>query len=195
MKKRVDIKKEYKKAWKYLKESKKFIYAIIILFFIFALIGFFVPPPESLANQIIEFIKELIEKTKDMSMGELIGFIFLNNIKSSFYGMILGVFIGFFPFIYTLANGYLLGFVSSMVVKEEGILTMWRLFPHGIFELPAAFISFALGLKIGSFILQKKKLDKLKEFLLNSLRVFLLVVIPLLLIAGIIEGVLIFVSG
>jgi len=47
-------------------------------------------------------------------------------------------------------------------------------------------------MKIGSFIFQKKKLKSLKEYSLNSLKVFFFVVIPLLIIAGIIEGALMF---
>ncbi len=187
-----NLKKEYKKSLDYLKESKNFIYTIIIVFFIFALIGFFIPVQDSLKNQILEFLKELLEKTQRMSQIELIKFIFLNNLQSSFYGMIFGVLVGLFPVISTIANGYVLGFVALMSVENGGISTLWKLFPHGIFELPAVFISLGLGLKFGTFILQKRKLESFKKYLVNSLRVFLLIVIPLLAIAGIIEGSLIF---
>ena len=92
-------------------------------------------------------------------------------------------------------NGYVLGFVAYLVVNSDGILVLWRLFPHGIFELPAIFISLGLGLKVGTFIFQKKKFESLKKYSLNSLRVFLFIVLPLLIIASIIEGSLIYLSG
>ncbi len=186
-----NLKQEYIKSWNYLKESKKFIYIAIGIFvasFIFAL---FVSPSETLLNYILEFISELLEKTQGMSVTEITGFIFLNNLKSSFFGMIFGVVLGLFPVLALIANGYILGFVSSLSVAEGGILSLWRILPHGIFELPAIFISFGLGLKFGSFIFQERKSEAFRRFLLNSMRVFLFVIIPLLIIAGIIEGVFI----
>ena len=103
-------------------------------------------------------------------------YIFLNNLQSSFFGLVLGVFFGIFPIITTIVNGYILGFVSIKVVSVEGIFVLWRLFPHGIFELPAVFISLGLGLKFGSFMFQKKKFDSLKDYFVNSLRVFFFIV-------------------
>ena len=112
-KKKFSIKEEYKKSWEYLKESKIFIWIVVGIFFVFALIGFFVPIPEFLSNQIMDFIKKLIEQTSGMSRLELINFIFFNNLQSSFYGLILGVILGIFPVTAAIANGYILGFVSS----------------------------------------------------------------------------------
>ncbi len=194
-KKEFNLKEEYQKSWNYLKKLKNFIYTIIIIFFVFTLIGFFIPVPDSFKSQILKFIKELLETTQGMSQTELIKFIFLNNMQSSFYGIILGAVVGIFSIIATIMNGYVLGFVASISVANGGILTLWKLLPHGIFELPAVFISFALGLKLGTFIFQKRKLRAFKEYLLNSLRIFLLIVIPLLAIAGIIEGSLMFLIG
>jgi stage II sporulation protein M len=77
------------------------------------------------------------------------------------------------------------------VVYEEGILVLWRLLPHGIFELPALFLSAGLGLRLGTFIFRKNKLKSLKNYLFESLRVFLFIIFPFLLIAAIIEGILI----
>ena len=195
MKKDFNLKEEYKQSWNYLKESKNFIYIIIAVFFVFVLIGFFIPAPDSLVEQILKFIEELIEQTQGMSQGGLIKFIFLNNLQSSFYGMMLGILLGIFPILAAIANGYLLGFVSSMSVENGGFLVLWRLLPHGIFELPAIFISLGLGLKFGTFIFQKRKLEIFKEYFFNSLRVFFLIILPLLIIAGIIEGSLIFLVG
>ena len=57
------LKNNYTQCWDYLKESKNFIYIIIGTFFVFTLAGFFIPVPEPIAEQILKFIKELIEKT------------------------------------------------------------------------------------------------------------------------------------
>jgi stage II sporulation protein M len=189
-KKSFNLLEEYKKGWKYLKESKKFILIIIGIFSFFILFGFFIPPPDFIYKQIMDFVKQLLETTKDMSMAQLIGFIISNNTRSTFFGLLLGMFFGILPIINAIANGYMLGFISSLSVKTEGFLVLWRLLPHGIFELPAVFISLGLGLKFGTFIFEKNKLESFKNYLVNSLRVFLLFIIPLLVIAGIIEGAL-----
>ena len=194
-KNKFSLKKEYQNSLNFLKESKKFIWIVVGLFLAFALIGFFIPVPDVISKQIFEFIKEILGKTENMSQGQLIKFIFLNNIQSSFLGMVFGVFLGIFPVISTIANGYLLGFVANFAIQENGIFSLWRILPHGIFELPAVFISFALGLRIGASIFSKKKFRKFNETFISCLKVFVLIVIPLLIIAAIIEGSLIFLGA
>lgn len=186
-----NLNEEYKKSWNYIKESKNFIYTVIGVFFVFSLIGFFLPAPEIVSDYILEFLEEILEKTAGMSNLELIKFIFINNLQSSFSGMIFGFLFGILPILAMVTNGYLLGFVSSIALENKGILVLLRLLPHGIFELPAIFISVGLGLRFGTFVFQKNKLKSFKDYLGNSLRVFLLVVVPLLIIAAIIEGSLI----
>jgi len=187
-KKKDFFKENYTQSWKYIKESRYFIYSIIFLFLFFVLLGFFFPVPENISAYILEFIEELLRKTEGMSQGELIKFIFLNNIQGSFFGMIFGVLFGVFPLMSVIANGYLLGFVVAKSVQSQGIVILWRLFPHGIFEIPALFLSLGLGLRLGAFIFQKEKLKSLQKYIWESLRVFLFVIIPLLIVAAIIEG-------
>jgi stage II sporulation protein M len=189
------IKNNFLLSLNFLRESKVFIYSIIGIFFFFVLMGFFVPVPEEISNQIIHLIEELLEKIEGLSQFELIEFIFLNNLQSSFLGMILGIFFGIFSVIVAIANGFLLGFVASASVASEGIFILWRLLPHGIFELPAIFISLGLGLKLSTFIFAKNKLMSLKNYLKKSLITFLFIILPLLIIAAIIEGSLIFLSS
>jgi stage II sporulation protein M len=188
-----NLREQYSLSWAYLKKSKNFIFIVIGIFVFFTFIGFFVPAPDFLSEQILEFIQELIEKTQNMSISELISFIFFNNLQSSFFGMILGVLFGIFPIFAAIANGYLLGFVGVIAVESEGFFTLFGLLPHGIFELPAIFISLGLGLKLGMFIFRKEKEESFRDFFWNSLRVFLFIVVPLLIIAAIIEGSLIFI--
>lgn len=184
--------KKYKKSFRYIKESKNYIYLIIILFILSSLIGFFIQTPSLLETKILEFIEEILTKTQEMNQLELILFIFLNNLQSTFIGILSGIFFGIIPLISSLSNGYLIGFVGEKTVNLEGIISLWRLLPHGIFELPAIFISLGLGLKIGCFIFNKNKKEYIKENIKKSLKVFFLIIIPLLVIAAIIEGSLIY---
>jgi stage II sporulation protein M len=188
------LKEEYVKSFNYIKKSKNFIYFSISLFFLFSLIGLFVPVPEFIEEEILKIISELIQKTNGLGLGGLIGFIFTNNFQSSFFSVIFGAILGILPIFAIIFNGYLLGFVVSIVIKSGGIFSLWKILPHGIFELPAIFISFGLGIKLGSFIFYKKKLFLFKEYFWNSLRVFLFIIFPLLVIAAIIEGTLIFLN-
>ena len=192
MKERFNLKEEYIKSLNYIKDIKNFIFIIILVFFLFVFIGYFIPAPEYLENEILRFIQELLEKTKGMSPTQLIRFIFFNNLINSFLAVILGFFLGIFPLISGISNGYILGFISSLSVQSEGVSVLYRLLPHGIFELSAVFISLGMGLKLGTFIFRKNRKIPLKEYFLNSLRTFILIVIPLLIIAAIIEGSLIF---
>ena len=187
------LKRNYKLSWNYLKESKNFIYLAVLAFFGFAVIGFLYP--NFFRQEIIDFLNELVQKTQNLNQFEMIKFIFLNNLQSSLIGMIFGIFLGIIPLIILIINGYVLGFVSYMAVNESGIGVLWKLFPHGIFELPAVFISLGLGMKLGAFIFQKNKLNYFKKSFMNSIRIFVFIVIPLLIIAAIIEGTLILMFG
>jgi len=185
----------YKSSLNYIKECKNFIYLIILIFFLSSVLGFFVPLPEQFQEEILKMLNEIFEKTEGFNQWQMIKFLFLNNFKSSFFGVIFGVIFGFFPLISDVVNGYLLGFVAKLVVAEQGFSILWRLFPHGIFELPAVFISLGMGLKLSTFIFEKNKVKSLLKFFWNSLKVFILVVIPLLIIAAIIEGTFIVFFG
>ncbi len=195
---------EYKKSYDFLRASKDFIYISIIVFFIFTVLGFFF---EELINSvfkslfganlhtiILQQIEELLLRTEGMSQTQLTGFIFVNNVQSSFFSIIFGIFFGAFPILSAIINGYFLGFVGILSVKIEGFWVLWRVLPHGIFELPAIFISFGLGLKFGTLFFTKQRKGFFLDFLKNSFRVFLLVIVPLLIVAALIEGALIFLT-
>ena len=183
--------KEYKRGFKYLSKSWKYILVSVVVFLIFLIIGIFVPAPESVSSQIFIYLEQLLSQTEGYCFGEMFLFIFFNNFKSSFFGLFAGVIFGIFSLFTSLINGYLLGFVSNFVSSQEGAGVLWRLVPHGIFELPAVFISLGLGLKLGSFFVRKKKIEFIKINLRESLGVFVMIVIPLLIVAAIIESALI----
>lgn len=190
MKKKFNLSREYKKCWKYISDSKKFIFFIAFIFFVFSLVSFLFPVPKILSEQILKIINEILKETEGLSRLNLIAYIIFNNIQSSFFGILLGFALGIFPLFYAIVNGYVLGFISAISVQTTGYSSLLQLLPHGIFEFPAIFISLGIGLKFGTFIFQKDKKKSFKNYLINSLRIFLLIILPLLLIAGIIEGTL-----
>ena len=183
------IKQQYKKSWKFLKQSKNYIWFSAVVFILFALIGFVFPV--FFQEQILNLIHGMIAELEGLSTFNLIIYIFFNNLKASFFAVILGILIGILPLITLIFNGYLLGFVARNVVAEEGVLVLWRILPHGIFELPAVIISIAFGLKIGHDVLHKKLRKNLKSDFWEALRTFVFIIIPLLIVAAIVEGVLV----
>jgi stage II sporulation protein M len=186
MKKIIDY--NFVRALKYIKESKNFIYASIILFVVGALFGYF---SYTYLDFLDKTIIELIKKTEGLNGVNLIAFIFLNNSQAAFLALVLGVILGIFPIFAILMNGTLIGYVLHKVALAAGFTEFWKLLPHGIFELPAIVISFSLGIKLGFFIFSNKKIKNLKRRFYEGLNVFVFVVLPLLIVAAIIEGTLI----
>ncbi len=181
----------YNLCFDYLKESRNFIWIAIGIFFFFALIGFFVPLPENIQNEIISYFKKLILETQNFNSWEMIEFLFINNSNATFIGLFSGFLFGIIPFFHAILNGFVLGFASAISVSENGLISLWRLFPHGIFELPAVFISLGLGFKLGSFIFFKNAKKKFREFFIKSINVYVFIILPLLVIAAILEGLLV----
>ena len=173
-----------KKSLAYLKQSFNYVYIILFIFLLGSLIGFFFSPYLTFLEQILN---EIIEKTKNLNSLELIIFILLNNTLASLTSLIGGIFLGLIPLFSSLGNGVVLGYV----LNKAGIFSFWRLLPHGVFELPAIFISFGLGIKLGFFIFEKNKLKTLKQRIYSSFLVLIFIIIPLLTIAALIEGILI----
>ncbi|MAG38255.1 hypothetical protein CMI45_02630 [Candidatus Pacearchaeota archaeon] len=181
-----------KESWNYLKESKNYVYAVALVFVASSVLGFVFSSELGFFD---ELLKELIDKTEGLNAGEMIWFIFTNNVTSSFLALILGVFLGIFSIFNSLFNGLLLGYVYFKASEVAGYGIFWKLVPHGIFELPAIFISLGLGVKFGMFLFAKDKKRTFIERLKKSMKVFVTIVLPLLVIAAVIEGLLIVYAG
>jgi stage II sporulation protein M len=171
-KKDVDFCKGFKSSFDYLSKSKKYIYVMAGVFTFFILIGFFVSLPSVLSNQLLNYFQKLIEQTKNFGLFGMFLFLFKNNVLASFLGVLGGGFFGIFSFFNGILNGFVLGFASHISVARAGLFSLWKLFPHGVFELPALVISIGMGLKLGGNFLEKK--FKVKGVLKQALFVFLI---------------------
>lgn len=166
--------------------ARKCIYFGIGLFAVLTLVGYFFPI--FYVDQITNILKGLFLEFQGLTIWQTILKIFINNTLVSFMTIVLGILIGLFPLMTIIQNGYILGFVARTATRAEGLGILWRLLPHGIFELPAIFIAIGLGLKLGEKVLKR---DKPIKFLGQALKVFVLIIIPLLVVAAVIEGTLI----
>lgn len=192
MKKKLKNKKGniWKDSGRYLVEVRYFILVVFLLFILSALVGFF------FSEQFVFFddlLKGVYDQIEGLDGPGLTWFIFQNNILSAFFGLVAGVLLGVVPIFNSLTNGVLLGYVYERSVDVIGYSSIFLLVPHGIFELPAIFISLGMGLHLGMFVFSRKgkKISEFKRRFWSSMKVFLSIVLPLLVIAAIIEGLLI----
>ena len=177
----------YEKCWEFFCECRWYFVFALGIFALMFLVGFAFPV--FFREEIFGFLAELVEMLEGKSSIELIGFIFFNNLKASFLAFVLGISFGILTLVVGVVNGYLVGFVAREAVMVEGIGVMWQLAPHGIFELPAILFSIGIGLKVGMSLFAGRK--SLKYSFIEGLRFFVFVILPLLLVAGVIEGILV----
>lgn len=178
----------------YLHSLRFYILFVSVLFvgsIVFGYMGF----QSEIFSEPLEWIQELSENIKDSTQEypswliflAFFAVIFLNNAFACFLDIILGPLIGIFPMFSAFINGGLLGWFA----QEEGLMVFLAIVPHGIFELPAFLLSAAIGLRLGREVLKRKTERHLKKELGDGLKVFVILILPLLLIAALIESVLI----
>lgn len=134
-------------SWDYLVDSKGYIFFALILFFLSGFFGFLFSDKLGFFQ---ELIRGLLDRTSGVTGIHLIWFIFQNNVTSAFFALFFGVFFGLISLSNIITNGALVGYVFAITSERVGSLAIiWRLIPHGIFELPAIFIAVGLGLRLG----------------------------------------------
>ncbi|MCD6223855.1 MAG: stage II sporulation protein M [Deltaproteobacteria bacterium] len=126
------------------------------------------------------WIWNLVKKhlSSDDSLLKIFFTIFLLNSLSLFVNVISG-FLIILPFIFAVLLGMNIGII---ILKETGKLNLAVIFlnPVSLFEFPAAWISLSLGMKIG-----------ILSYSANVFLAYIFIVIPLLIISGITETVMI----
>ncbi|MEA2098163.1 MAG: stage II sporulation protein M [Patescibacteria group bacterium] len=186
--------KYLEEAKQYLYELKKYIAFSSYIFTISVLGGYLIAqnyPAET--QQIIEEVSSMFLSEKEVTSWQIFLFIFENNATKLFFLLLLGAFAGIIPLLSVFANGMLLG-VFAQAVSEEISWTFFFLgiLPHGIIEIPVLIISSAIGIRIGKIAVWKlfrKDGNFLKE-LFKALKFFILILLPLIFIAALIESFL-----
>lgn len=118
-------------------------------------------------------------------------FIFLKNVSALLFSFIFSPLLCLVPIIALTMNGWLLSFVSVIVIKQESVgLLLAGLLPHGILEIPALIIGEAAALSFGSMaiiaLVSKKHRGELPPNLKRNLKLLGLA-FALMLPAAIIE--------
>lgn len=117
--------------------------------------------------------------------------IFLKNVSALLISFLFSPLLCLVPILALTVNGWLLSFVSVIVVQQESLgLLLAGLLPHGIFELPALIIGEAAALSFGAMtivaLIAKNRRSQLLPNLKRNLR-YLVIACALLLPAAIIE--------
>jgi stage II sporulation protein M len=175
----------------------KIFIALAVLYLFSAVAGYIVSiqNPE-LAGQVFDGIKESYESKGllDVSSNfDLFLLIFFNNAVAAFFSLVSGV----IPFLCLSAvsvagNGFFLGVIGAVVLSQgKGVLAaLMSLLPHGIVELPVFFYASSLGVYL-MLNISKKILGqpvRIRSVFKNSIRSFIIIVLPLLLLAAFLEA-------
>jgi uncharacterized membrane protein SpoIIM required for sporulation len=117
--------------------------------------------------------------------------IMTNNLAVALAACATGMVLGMGPLYMMLFNGLMIGVVGSACFRTGMSVALWSFVaPHGVLELPAIFIAGGAGLLLGRAILFPGVLprrESLAEAGGEAIRL-LLGVVPLLVVAGLIEG-------
>lgn len=168
--------------------------AVILWFFGLGLVwGFFLSAEAQAA-----LLEQFIEKVNGMDTAGFGLFvdIFFNNLFVSLLLILLG-WTMVMPVAVLFANGLTIGVILDLYWQTLPFTPASLLFlvaalaPHGIFELPAFFLSAAVGMLLGLKLIAKKKIfpDRPFKRLAREMGlVFVFAIIPLLLVAGVVEA-------
>jgi uncharacterized membrane protein SpoIIM required for sporulation len=132
--------------------------------------------------------------------------IFLGNLRVALLSDVFSLFsFGAFAFLVPAVAFAQIGFVASSLAESGGSwlalgahsplqFLLGYVLPHGIFELPAALLGAALGIRVGASLMSPPKGFTVGQNILWSLaqffKVWALVLLPLFLVAGLVEGLI-----
>lgn len=124
------------------------------------------------------------------SLIKLFALIFLLNASSLFFNLISG-----FGVVLPAVFAILLGMNVGIIAYEEGgikALASMFIAPHALFELPAAWLSIALGLRLGLEMIAPN--SNIRWIFHQNLSLYVQVILPLLFIAAVLESIFVYVS-
>jgi len=170
---------------------RRWILVAILLFGIGIVLG--LATPAGIASFIAEDLAALEEFAGMLAPFKVstVIFIFIKNALALLLSFALSPILCLVPIMALAVNGWLLAFVSSIVIEEKSLgFVLACLLPHGIIELPALFIGEAAALSFGTMaivaLFKKERRNLLSSSLRQNLK-YLSIALALLLPAAIIE--------
>jgi stage II sporulation protein M len=196
------LKKYYLTEWLFFKKKLRFIFLILLLLLIllsFSTYSYFIEYPERAKSTILDYVKTF-RKAGLYSENNFKVFIklFWNNLIFSLGATILG----FVPFLFLPVIGIVnlsvyIGLAISLnelFIKQNQLKFLTFLSPHGVFEIPAIIYATAIGVYLSIQISRKvipwtnRNSPPFPSLCKQAGRSFILIVVPLLLIAAFVEA-------
>ncbi|HIJ06758.1 MAG: Stage II sporulation protein M [Methanomicrobiales archaeon 53_19] len=176
--------------------SENIIQSILIAAFIFVLsagagAGLVMHDP-MIGDTVMQVLAEALDLEALMEEPPLMlaAMLFMNNLQACIILFLGGVTFGILTIFVLATNGVIVGAVAQISNGLQGVTyVVAALLPHGIFELPALFISGALGLMLSGAI--QRELFEGGDAAIDARRytvIFAKTVLPLLLLAAITEA-------
>jgi len=151
---------------------------------------------EQMAQDVMNFYLPTVESM----MNEDGAISFLSLLRSNIFATATCIGLGLIPFLFlpvwaVLSNamviGAILGLSASTGLMSPAKAVVFGLLPHGIFEMTGFFLSMAMGIylcrTLSLKILRKAGDTRILQVLNDIARTFVLVVIPLIVIAAFVE--------
>jgi stage II sporulation protein M len=179
----------------YLKRLSPYLKTSLTIFGSGIVIGLMIVShfPE-LADKFESSVVGFVKSFRGLSKLELAAAIFLNNTLKTVLAILLGSLFGIIPAVFLLGNGIALGVIFSLSVQMRGVwLSLLSIVPHGLLELPAVFLGTSIGLMVGSRVMKqffRPPETTIGSELVQGLRFFITVILPLLFIAALVEAFL-----
>ncbi|OWY67423.1 hypothetical protein B7486_31805 [cyanobacterium TDX16] len=154
--------------------------------------------PTFLSLVVPDYLIKKVQEDRQLWMGSIVGVeplastnIMTNNISVSFAAVSGGITAGLYTTFLLVYNGLSIGAVATLVGQNNLAYPFWAfVFPHGALELPAIFFAGGAGFLIARAIVfpgKYKRGDALKVYGAQAAHL-VLGIVPMLVIAGIIEG-------
>jgi stage II sporulation protein M len=166
-----------------LKDVRYHVGAVLAAFLAGIIVGLY--QPEHLSKS-FKYFGELAGFLRDQNAVLIIIFLFLKNALASFIVLWGGALLGIVPLLAAVQNGILMGAVLSR--QESVFFSLLSILPHGIFELPAFFTACGIGIWRGLWLFRNDKRETYKERVRKGYLAFFRLILPLLIIAAVIEG-------
>ena len=188
--------KDLKEAIKFLRRHSKALKIAILVFLAGAIFGYMEYTNVLAYRQLYEQIfEQSVGRFIELEGTELAKGIFFNNIRASVLGLCSGILpFVFFPVFNIAGNGITTGAaiasVSITTGRDASSLVLLGILPHGIFEITALVVAIALGITLCMNVtkaLLRKPHEQIAEVLDETARCYVLLVLPLILIAAVVE--------
>jgi len=168
------------------------VFALSLFLFIFStFMGYSMG--EDIPASVFEGILSNIPDPTESTSLEMFTAILSNNVLASFLFLASGIVVGIPPLMFIIVNGFFVGWVSYSVASELGLgFVVSSLLPHGIIEIPAITFCAAMGVGLGYQLINKlRRIGGLQRYVQDSLSLFVKRIVPLLIVAAVIETALI----